>query len=115
MAKETTKKTTKVASACEQYVVEELKKTKQELENARNVIKTLQDINQLSMKNYDILLEMVKKAFCNSKVEKENYTMVYVNDSFVGLYDNENVCEKDKDLVALTELIRFVRRNEERN
>lgn len=116
MAKETTKTTTPLQSACEQYVVDELKQTKQELLKKDNVIKELQSINEVLSKKHNSLLDLLKGALSTGRIEEtENYTYVYFGEyNFVGLFDTNEPSEEDKWLVLLAELIKKVNRTPER-
>lgn len=113
MAKETTKTT--VRSACEEYVVEELKQAKKENEQLKEVVKTLKNVNEIENEYHDNLMELVKKALKNAKVKDQNgFRCVYVNDMFVGLYYKDKITKEDEPYVALAKLIEKVERIPER-
>lgn len=93
---------------CEEYVLNDLFKAKEELEKATNTIKSLQSINKLVDDNNKKLTDLLVKAFGNAEIEKTEYTTtVKVNGRFVGLYSNDSTNEEDEVLKALVELIQF--------
>ena len=97
MAKETTKKTTNV-SACEQYVVDELKQAKSDLAKVTAELETLKHLHEK-------LVNVVIKGTKDFKIKKEQistittFTYVYFQGSFMAL-DNESL-EQIGDLVEL--------------
>ena len=112
MEKKTTKTTTPVASACEQYVVEELKQTKQEL-------KTL-DFNYQELKSkYIHLWEKLVLTLADKESREEpsrisdDVISVYVLGGYVGCYSKwgiEQHSEDDLKMKALADLIELVQR-----
>lgn len=103
MAKETTKKTTKVASACKQYVVEELKQAKEILESLKRenellkkVVKDLNRLIELGTKDFELRLEI------GDYTGKEQ-VCVYWNNDYLGLSSLDDLKNNTKlyDLVML--------------
>jgi len=116
MAAKTTKKTTPLISACEEYVVEELKKAQQtiaelqfKLSQRDFIVEHLEQLGkkQAIMFGY-LLLAFSKEA--GSRVEiSDNLVSVYVLDHYLGLFDKNNVKdEKDKRLYAIWKIIEKV-------
>lgn len=113
MAAKATKKTTSLISACEEYVVEELKKAQQTI--AELQLKLSQSdftVEQLEKKQAImfgyLLLAFSKEA--GSRVEiSDNLVSVYVLDRYLGLFDKNNVKdEKDTRLYAIWKIIEKV-------
>ena len=78
MAKETTKNTP-VANACEQYVLEELKQAKQDLERLRKQLDTAD-------KAYKNLVNIVVKGTMGLRIVKDesiDYDYLYFQDDFI--------------------------------
>ena len=115
MAKET-KKTT-IHSACEEYVVEELKQAKKENESLTraNFDLTRQVIEEHT--KFLSLLDLVKTAFSGKKecwVEHhDNIVSVYVLNRYLGLYlENQVENEEDRQLNAIAKLIETAQKGE---
>jgi len=92
----------------EEYNFQEFLKAKQENDTLKNKLKLLKQENEEITNKLNDIRDLVKVALTNARVEKERYLMVYVNDSFVGLYDDEKPLDKDLPLLALTRLIEIV-------
>lgn len=113
MAAKATKKTTPLISACEEYVVEQLKEAQKTI--AELTLKLSQNdftIDQLEKKQavmFGYLLLAFSKS-AGSRVEiSDNLVSVYVLDRYLGLFDKENVKdEKDTRLYAIWKIIEKV-------
>lgn len=103
MEKETTKKTTG-QGACEQYVVERLKETEQELKEMRVV-------NASLVSKYDELYNLVMEALTTAKIETDDYVFnrIYIFGNYVKSI-GKDLSREDDDIKALVELINFVKR-----
>ena len=112
MAKET-KQTTPLISACEEYVVEELKKAQKTI--AELTLKLSQKdftLEQLE-KNHAVMLGYLLLAFSKesgSYVEINEYLVsVYVLGHYIGLFNKERLeTDKDRRLYALWKIIEKV-------
>lgn len=118
MAKKQTKDTHTV-SACEQYVVEELKQAKKEIEQLEKDFRNLQRFRELENKEHDRFVELVKKALLNAEVKEMEQPFgtlvsIYINDNFLTLYNRQHIEKKEESLVALVSLIKLVQRIPER-
>lgn len=98
----------KTPKTFEEYNFQEFLKTKQENETLKNELKLSQQENEEITNKLNDIRDLLKEALTNARVEKERYLMVYVNDSFVGLYNEYNVNDKELPLLALTRLIELV-------
>ena len=113
MAKEKTNETTN-RSACEEYVVEQLKKTQKEnqvLEH--NLELSKQELREL-YERHNLLVGMILAAFSrdDSYVEEDDdgLASVYVLGHYIGLYDINRPKEIDNKLMALASLINKAKR-----
>lgn len=92
----------------EEYNFQEFLKTKKENDALKNENKQLQDDCDVIAQKYQDLLDLVKVAFSNARVEEDIYTNVYINGNFVGLFDKEDERDMKNNLVALSRLINKV-------
>lgn len=104
MANKTTKKTTG-QGACEQYVVEKLKETEQELKEMRVV-------NASLVSKYTELYNLVMNGLKTTKLtEDESDTFNHIqmfNTYVVSIY--KDLSREDDDIKAFVDLINFVKR-----
>lgn len=92
----------------EEYNFQEFLKMKKENETLKNDIKQWESDSLVLITKYQELWDLVKVAFVNSRVEQENYTNVYINGNFVGLFNQDKVEDNEQNLVALAKLIKKV-------
>lgn len=100
MAKETTKKNT--ISACEIYVLEELKQAKKELEEIKVAFSDLERKHISLLK----LIERATKGFEIKSDENKEYDFVYFNNSYMFVLDKD-LTKEDKKVQALISLIKL--------
>lgn len=104
MANKTTKKTTG-QGACEQYVVERLKETEQELNEMRVV-------NASLVKKYAELYNLVMNGLKTAKLkedESDTFNHIQMFDTYVvSIY--KDLSKEDDDTKAFIELVKFVER-----
>ena len=92
----------------EEYNFQEFLKMKKENKTLKNDIKQWESDSLVLITKYQELWDLVKVAFVNSRVEQENYTNVYINGNFVGLFNQDKVEDNEQNLVALAKLIKKV-------
>lgn len=114
MAKETTKTT--VRSACEEYVVKELEQAKKDVQTLKDKIAEQEYLNKKLDAKHKELLTLLLEALSGAKVEEEELSSslvinrIYINGSYVGLYDKNRIESGEEPLVALAKLIELVHR-----
>ena len=94
----------------DQYVVKELLETKGLVDGLKKENKQLQEDCDFISNKYQALLDLVKVAFSNSRVEEDDLVKVYVNDCFIDLYDKEYITDDKAPVIALEKLIRLSQR-----
>ena len=113
MEKET-KKTTHNASACEQYVVEELKQAKEEIKVLYHNLELKKEEYKVLNDKHDLLVSFLLGVFAqdDSYVEEDNEGLasIYVLGHYIGLYDINNLEKANPRLVALANLINRAKR-----
>lgn len=103
-------RTNEKVMTADQYVVKELLEAKGLVDGLKKENKQLQEDSDFISNKYQALLDLVKVAFSNSKVEEDDYVKVYINDCFIDLYDKEYITDEKKSVVALQELIELAHR-----
>lgn len=103
MAKTTKKQTTSLQSACEQYVVDELKQTKQELNATRNELELVKDELEVLKRVHNHLVDCVKKGVKDFEVKTDHYINIYFKGLFIALDSNNG--NMSDDFANLLELI----------
>lgn len=100
MAK-TTKQTT-LQSACEQYVVDELKQTKQELNATKHELELVRDELETLKRVHNHLVDCVKKGVKDFEIKTDRYINIYYKGSFIALDSNNGDMSDDfANLLAL--------------
>lgn len=103
MAQTTTKQTTTLQSACEQYVVDELKQTKQELNATKHELELVKDELETLKRVHNHLVDCVKKGVKDFEIKTDRYVNIYFKDSFIALDSNDG--SMSDDFANLLELI----------
>ena len=106
---EETKQNQPVVSACEQYVVDELKQAKKEIAELKEEVQRLDFISKLVHSRYDDIVCLVKNALKgHSEIEETDYFYnLYIAGKYIGIVgkDTEQRNDKEKELAYLMELI----------
>lgn len=104
----------KQPKTCEEYVLEDLFKTKNELALVK---KELQETNEVhsELKSHHVkMFELLVLALAGARVEKENdLYCIYLESGYVGCYTEYGLESKKEEaikLYALTQLIELVQR-----
>ncbi len=100
----------KEIKTCEEYVLNELLQAESKINGLKKENEQLQSDCDIVATKYQDLLDLLKVALADAKVSQDDYTNVYINGSFVGLYHADNPQQADTCLVALTKLIDLVHR-----
>ena len=106
MAKETTKK----VSSCEEYVVNKLKETEQELLNVKSKFECLErQYNELEKIAKSIAKEIVLEC-----EESDKFINIYFNGQYVGNVwkDNDKNIKEEKELIETIEKLKALGGNE---
>lgn len=102
----------KKVKTLEEYVLNKLYDTEEELENTKKYQRYLQETNKAFEDTLNNLVDMVRLALANSKVEVDNgITSIRVQGTYIGCYsewDIEQKSEKAFKLQALANLINKV-------
>ena len=113
MEKET-KKTTHNASACEQYVMEELKQAKEEIKvlnhNLELAKQELRDVYDKHNSFVSLLLAVFSRDDSYVEEDNEGLASVYVLGHYIGLYNINEPYKADQRIVALAKLINRAKR-----
>lgn len=103
---------TKVLMTSDQYVVQELLETKQELQLAQKEIKEAKDEVEICKSHYEVLLDLCKIIADNLEERPSDYTSSLINIYLGGSYI-DNLWEKDLDKqeegLALKTLVKMAR------
>lgn len=98
----TTKTTTVLQSACEQYVVDELKQAKNTISSLESKLQMTKDELELLKRVHNKLVECVKLGVKDFQIKTDRYVNVYYKGSFIALESNEGDMSDDfANLVAL--------------
>jgi len=112
-----TKKVATIRSACEEYVVEELKQAKKLNDNLTRANFDLANKVDKEHTKWLLLLDLIKTAL-NSERESyvehnDNLVSVYVCERYIGLYlENQTENKEDEQLNALAKLIEIAQKGE---
>ena len=98
---------------CEEYVLNELKETKEELELVKNDKKVLEEEHQVALAGYKMLIDLVVNATKDFKLEDDGtYIKVFWREDFITL-ERKDSLGVIKNLVALIEKGQSIPRREE--
>lgn len=100
---------------CEEYVLNELERTKKELALVQKAKEELEEEHQLALTGYKMLIDLVVNATKDFKLEDDGtYIKVFWNGNFITLERKDNL-EVIGDLVALIKKGQSIQRREEKN
>lgn len=113
MAGKATKKTTPLISACEEYVVEQLKEAQKTIAELQFKLSqkdfTIDKLEKKEAVMFGYLLLVFSKESGSRVQISNNLVSVYVMDHYIGLFEKDNVKdEKDTRLYAIWKIIEKV-------
>ena len=100
---QTTKQTTTLQSACEQYVVDELKQAKNRIATLESKLEKVSDELETLKRVHNHLVDCVKKGVKDFEIKTDRYVNIYFKGSFIALDSNDG--SMSDDFANLLELI----------
>ena len=100
---QTTKQTTTLQSACEQYVVDELKQAKNQIATLESKLEKVSDELEMLKRVHNHLVDCVKKGVKDFEIKTDRYVNVFYKGSFIALDSNDG--NMSDDFANLLELI----------
>ena len=98
---------------CEEYVLNELERTKKELALVQKAKEELEEEHQLALTGYKMLIDLVVKGTENFRLEDDGtFVKVYFDNSFITL-ENKKDLGKLEGLVNLILKVQSIVRREE--
>lgn len=100
---------------CEEYVLNELKETKEELKQIRKDLSDLKEEHQLTLIEYKMLIDLVINATKGFKLEENgDYIKVYWKENFITL-ERKDRLGVIKQLIALIKKGQSIAKKKEEN